>query len=254
MQMKRFWKNSITLSIAGLGFLAAVWAVAYFAVGNEYLLPSPWQTLKAGVKMLGKGYFYTAFFATLFRAALAFFLALLLGGGFAVAAYLLPSVEKFLRGIIAVLRALPTVAVLLLILVGASPLWAPVIIGSLTLFPLLYTAAYSSLCGVDRALLEMCKVYRVPVRKRVKCLYLPHALPKLAREGVAAFSFSLKLTVSAEVLAFTYKSMGGLLQEMALSAEVALMTALTLFVCLLGLAIEMGLGWALKRWEEKRCA
>ena len=199
MQMKRFWKNSITLSVAGLVFLAAVWVVAYFAVGNEYVLPSPWQTVKAGVKMLGKGYFYTALFATLFRATLAFFIALLLGGGFAVAAYLFPSVEKFLRGIIAILRA-------------------------------------------------------VPARKRVKYLYLPHALPKLAREGVAAFSFSLKLTVSAEVLAFTYQSMGGLLQETALSVEVALMTALTLFVCLLGLAIEVGLGWALKRWEERQCA
>lgn len=252
--MKRFWKNSITLSAAGLAFLASVWAIAYFAVGNEYVLPSPLQTLKAGVKLLGKSFFYVAFFATLFRAAIAFFIALVSGGIFAVVAYLFPSFEKFLRGIVAVLRALPTMAVLLFILVGTSHYTAPVIIGVLTLFPLLYTATYSSLCGVDRGLLEMCDVYRVPAVKRIRRLYLPYALPKLAREGIAAFSFSLKLTVSAEVLAFTYKSIGGLLQEASLAAEVAQMTAMTLLICFIGLALEFLLGWALGRWEEKVCA
>ena len=54
--------------------------------------------------------------------------------------------------------------------------------------------------------------------------------------GIA--SFSLKLTVSAEVLAFTSRSLGGLMQEANISAEIAQMMALTLAVCLLGIAID----------------
>ena len=72
-------------------------------------------------------------------------------------------------------------------------------------------------------------------------------------EGVAAFSFGLKLTVSAEVLTFTYRSLGGWMQDASLAYEVATMMALTAIVCLLGAAIEVLGVWLVKRWEESRC-
>ena len=197
--MKKLWKNSIVLSLLGLAFLVFVWGVAFLAVKDAYVLPSPWETVKQAVKLLGKGYFYAAFFATLGRAVLGFAIACVLGVGLAVLAYVLPTLEKLLRGVVAMLRSLPTMAVLLLVLLGVSYAFAPVIIGVLTLFPLMYTATYSSLCGVDRKLLEMSEIYRVPLKKRVMNLYLPTAFPKIVAEGVAALSFSLKLTVSAEV-------------------------------------------------------
>lgn len=251
--MKKVWKNTLFLTGAGIVSLVAAWAIACLAVGNEYVLPSPWLTLQKVGELLGNGGFYIAFLSTLGRAALAFLLAFLVGGGLALAAYLFPSFEKFMRAIVAVLRALPTLAVLLLILVGASHAFAPVVVGALTLFPLLYSSTLSALQGVDKATLEMCDVYRVPSRVRVRRLYLPIALPRLLSDGIAVFSFSLKLTVSAEVLAFTYRSLGGWMQEAALAAETATVAALTLFVCLVGVLVET-LGSALaKRREVEQC-
>jgi NitT/TauT family transport system permease protein len=251
--MKKVFKNTIFLSVCGLLTVVVAWVIAYLTVQNEYALPSPWATATAAVGLLGQGGFYAALFSTLGRAALAFVAAFVLGVGLAVIAYLYPSFEKFLRGIIAVLRALPTMAILLLILVGVSPSFAPVIIGGLTLFPLLYTAAYSALSGVDKDLLEMSRVYRVPTAVQVKKLYLPTALPVLCREGVAALSFSLKLIVSAEVLAFTSQSIGGWMQTANIGYRIAEMTALTAVVCLLGVLIEVLGVWGVKAWEAKRC-
>jgi ABC-type nitrate/sulfonate/bicarbonate transport system permease component len=119
---------------------------------------------------------------------------------------------------------------------------------------MLYTAAYTALQGVDKDLIEMSNAYRVPKGTQVKTLYLPSVLPTLLKEGVAALSFSLKLTVSAEVLAFTYRSLGGLMQEANGAGEFATMMALTVFVCLLGALIEGLGGWCIRAWEEKRCA
>ena len=257
--MKKVFKNTIFLSVCGLATLIVAWVVAYFVVQDDYVLPSPWSTAQAAWALLGKGAFYLALLATLGRAALAFVVALVLGVGLAVIAYLYPSFERFLRGIIAVLRALPTMAALLLILLAASKLGIseylpPVVIGILTLFPLLYTAAYSALSGVDKDLLEMSRVYRVPVSVQIKRLYLPSALPALCREGVAALSFSLKLIVSAEVLAFTSQSIGGWMQTANLGYEIAEMTALTAIVCLLGVLVEVLGVWLVKAWEERRCA
>ena len=257
--MKKVFKNTIFLSVCGLLTVAAAWVIACLIVQNEYALPSPWATATAAVGLLGQGGFYVALFSTLGRAALAFVVAFVFGVGLAVIAYLYPSFEKFLRGIIAVLRALPTMAALLLILLAAEELGVseylpPVAIGALTLFPVLYTAAYSALSGVDKDLLEMSRVYRVPTSVQVKKLYLPSALPVLCKEGVAALSFSLKLIVSAEVLAFTYRSIGGWMQSANLSYKIAEMAALTVIVCLLGVLIEVLGVWLTKAWEAKRCA
>lgn len=244
--MNKFWKNGIFLTASGLLCLLLAWAVAVVAVGNEYVLPSPWKTFAAAWALLGRPSFYLAFFSTLGRAVLAFVIALALGGGLGLVAYLSPSFFRFMRGIVAVLRSLPTLAVLLLVLVGVSHSFAPVVVGVLTLFPLLYSAVYNALCGVDGSLIEMCDVYRVPVKERVRKLYLPTALPLVLSDSVAALSFSLKLTVSAEVLAFTYRSIGGWMQESALAAETATMMALTAFVCVAGALVEL-LGGAMKK-------
>lgn len=252
--MKKLWKNTIFLSAAGIAFLILVWVIAYFAVGNQYVLPSPWETVGKAGELLGRKAFYVAFLGTLGRACLAFLIAFVLGVGFALIAYLYPTFEKTLRGIVAILRSLPTVAVLLLILLGVSYAFAPVMIGILTLFPLLYTASIAALSSVDRDLIELSNVYRVPLMERVKKLYLPCALPALLCESVAALSFSLKLTVSAEVLAFTYQSLGGLIQEANLAAEAETALLLTLIVCAVGIVLESVGLFLLRRWEERRCA
>ncbi len=231
-------KNTAILSVASVLFLLVIWLIAYLAIGNQYLLPSPWETLKAAVALLGTGGFYAAFFSTLGRAFAAFLMALLFGVGLALVAYLYPTFEAILRIPVAILRAMPTMAVLLLLLVGVSPAIAPIVIGVLTLFPLLYTSTHSALSAVDKEWIEMCDVYRVEKSVRVRKMYLPCALPKLCSEGLAALSFALKLTVSAEVLTFTHRSIGGWIQESALAVETPTMMALTLTVCLLGAVIE----------------
>ena len=236
--MKKIVKNTLFLSACGIAALVVCWGLAYLVVGNEYILPSPIQTAEEMGRLFANGGVYAAFFATLWRAFLAFLIAFVFGVTFSVIAYLYPAFEAFLSGIIALLRALPTMAVLLLILLGTSHAYAPVVVGVLTLFPMLYTSSLTALSGVDGDLIEMSKIYHVPTWQRVRRLYLPSVFPALAGEGVAALSFSLKLIVSAEVLAFTYQSMGGLIQEANLAAEAALAMALTLLVCVVGVLLE----------------
>ena len=145
-------KNTAILSAASVVFLLVVWGIAYFAIGNQYLLPSPWETVKAAVSLLGTGGFYAAFFSTIGRAVVAFLLALIFGVGLALVAYLYPAFGGILRIPVAILRSMPTMAVLLLILVGVSPAIAPIVIGVLTLFPLLYSSTHSALLAVDKEL------------------------------------------------------------------------------------------------------
>ncbi len=252
--MKRKWLKTAKASIPTLGgvvFLLALWAVCYALVGNEYLLASPWESLKAAFLLLGNGGFYQAFFATLLRAGAAFSISFAAALPLAVLAFAYPVFGRFFTPLIACLRSLPTLAVLLILLVFLGGNGAAVAVGVTALFPMLYTAFLTALIGVDGKLKELCRAYEVPLWKQVKGLYLPYALSKAISACGAAFSFSLKITVSAEILAFTFQSVGGWMQEARLSAELATLTALTLLVCLVGIVVESGF-CALSRVLERR--
>lgn len=65
-----------------------IWIVAYFAVGDDYVLPSAWDTLAQTGKLLTDAEFWRAFAGTLLRAFSAFAFSALAGIALALAATL----------------------------------------------------------------------------------------------------------------------------------------------------------------------
>lgn len=227
------------------------WWIVCGVVRNEYVVPSFSSVLKEIGVLLGEKGFYTAFFSTLWRVARAFFVSLLPAVGVAVLGYLFPVFAKFFDPIIGALRSLPTAAILLILLVWSTPDRAPVIVAFLALFPLLYTGTSAALYSVDRELVQMCKVYRVPVMRRILKMYLPIAAPYVVREAAGAISFALKLVVSAEIISYTYQSLGGFLQDSQIYTQTARMFAITLIVIFVGVLFET-LGTALANAMRRR--
>jgi NitT/TauT family transport system permease protein len=183
----------------------------------------------------------------IFAFGISFVLALI----FALIAYMVPWFGRFLSPIVSMLRSLPTLAVLLVLLVWAGAAKAPVIVAFMSLFPMLYAGMSAALSQVDEELLEMSRVYRVPMKEQALSLFLPSMAPYVLREAGAAFSFALKLVVSAEVLANTYKSLGGMMQEARLYLEMPTLIALVILTFLVGLALE-SLGVLVANFVERR--
>lgn len=249
---KTLVKNAIVCVLA-VGVLLAVWAIAYFCVGNELIVPSISECFRAFFKLFLSATFYKSFFATLLRVVFAFVLALIFAAPLAVIAYLFPYFAKFLTPIVATVRCIPVLAVLLILLVFVGAGVAPVLVAFLTLFPMLFTAFFTALAGVDKQLLEMSRVYKVPLKRQIKSLYLPAMARVGAREGIAAFSLGIKLVVSAEVLAQTAKSLGGQMQEAKVYLDMPYLFALVLGVVAVGLMIELLGAWIcgkVERWLQ----
>ena len=236
--MKKEWKNCI-ISLATLLFCVGVYVLAWAVTGNELVLPKFSNCIKSAWDLLKESWFWLAFYQTVLRVFCAFSISAVLALGFAVVSYLLPTFARICAPIIAFFRAVPTLAVLLIILVWTSASVAPIIVAFLTLFPALYASFYASLLGVDERLIEMSRVYKVPVNKRVFALYLPSVAPQAIRESVACLGLGLKLVASAEVLAGTYLSLGGLMQDAKAYLDLPLLFALV-FVCV---ALSLVLEW-----------
>ena len=206
------WKN-LWQCLAAIVFLVAVWVIAYFAVGNHLLIPSFVESVKEVGRLLISKAFWLAFAMSLLRAWIAFLLSFALAGVFAVIAYLYPSVGGFLAPIVSAFRSLPILAVLLILLSFLGKGEAPVAVAFLSLFPMLYTGIVAALSGVDKHLIEVSRVQGTPLFRRVSAIYLPLASPYILKEASGALSFSVKLVVSAEVLAYTAQSLGGMMQD-----------------------------------------
>ncbi len=234
---KKVWKTCIQ-AVAAAVFLLAVWGVAYWIVGNELLVPSFSACLNEMGELFVSAAFWVTVGNTLLRTLAAFFLSFLFAVFFAFIAYMVASFRRVFGWIVSAVRSLPTLAVLLILLLWWGAGFAPIAVAFLSLFPMLYTTVLTALLGVDGELIEMSKAYGVPLKKQVVKLYLPSVAPYVAREGSGALSFALKLVVSAEVLADTVKSLGGMMQDAKAYLDVPLLFALVTVTLVLGLLLE----------------
>lgn len=230
-------KNCISMLVA-VAFLFGVWVIVWAAIGNELLVPAPWECFSVLGNLCKTRGFWTAFSGTFLRTLTAFGISFAFAVVFALVAYLVPTFAQIFSPIVSALRSLPVLAVLLILwlILGAEN--APIAVAFLSLFPMLYTAVLAALSGVNEELIVMSRVYKVPLRKRVFSLYLPAAAPYVLKEAGAALAFSLKLVVSAEVVAKTAKSLGGMMDDARAWSEIPTLFALVVAAFLAAVVLE----------------
>lgn len=215
-----------------------VWLIAAAAVKNEYLIAPVGSSVKQFFMLFAEPFFWRAIGHTLARTVVAFLISFVLALGCACLAVAFKPFAAFMRPVTALFRTLPTMAVLLLILVWLTPRTAPVAVAMLVLFPMIYTQLSEGIAGVDGELLQMAKVYQIPLHRRLTGIYLPHLAPIALEQTGAGLSFGLKLIISAEVMASTRTALGGMISEAQAYINLPRIAALTLVAVVFGIAIE----------------
>lgn len=218
--------------------MLALWAAAARVADSEFILPNIGQTFKSFFKLFGEEEFYRALFGTLARTFIAFFISLAAAFSLAAAAKKSVAAERFIKPFISVARALPTVAVVLLLLVWTSSKVAPVIVTMLVVLPTEYTGAYNALSGVDENTISALKLFGVSERDLFFRVKLKQTLPEVYSLVGSGLSLNLKLMVAAEVLAQTARSMGYLINTAKIYFEISKMIAVVLVTVILGGGIE----------------
>lgn len=216
-----------------------IWLITYYGVKNDYIIPSISDTVKSFGICLVSGSFWLSFLNTILRTGVSFLISFVLSVALVAVGTLFKSFNSFIRPFIAVLRTLPTLAIVLILLFWTSPAVAPVVVTILVLFPMIYSQLVSAINGLDGDIIEMAKVYNISKKERLTKIYLPLISPAVLSQTGANISLGIKVMISAEVLAGTYKSLGGLMQNARFYIDMPRLAALTIIAVLVGLLIDL---------------
>lgn len=251
--MKKFLAKfgGVIYPLVAICLLIAVWEIFAAAVNIELIIPDVKTTFSHFFALLGQKTFYKAVGNTLLRSLISF----ALGAVFAMALSLLSlidAIKKLLSPIIKIMRSIPTMSIILLTVIWLKPSTSPILITFLIIFPIMYSGFFSAITGVDKELIEMSKTYKVPIKNRIFQLYLPQIMPSALDNMQSTISFTVKVIISAEVIAQTRNSMGIMMQLARGYLETAELLAWTLAAIALSYLLELvvyGIKKIVVRWK-----
>ncbi len=247
-------KFNIILSACAFFTMWLIWLIAYYSVRNDYIIPSFSETIKSFGVCLISADFWTAFAFTVLRTVGSFAISFVFATALVASGAIFGKINAFIKPFIDVMRTLPTLAVVLILLFWTTPSVAPVVVTVLVLFPMIYAQLYAAVKGIDGGIIEMAEVYGIAKRERLTKMYLPMISPSILAQTGANISLGIKVMISAEVLAGTYESMGGLMQNARVYVDMPRLAALTLIAVLTGLCIDLCFSFTEKftfKWSKK---
>ena len=231
-------KKSRLAKWAAAGFWLVVWQAAAMAVGQEVFLVSPVQTLDTLLELLPQAEFWQRIGFSAGRILLGFGLGAVSSVVLAVAAGRWAWVEALLAPVMQLVKATPVASFIILALVWVSGSSLSVLISFLMVLPVLYGAVRTGIGSADVQLLEMAKVFRLPLGRRLRAIWLPAVLPAFRQGCSVALGICWKSGVAAEVIGLPDGSIGDALYRAKITLSTGELFAWTFVIILLSAVFE----------------
>lgn len=232
--------------------IVVLWWVVAILVDNPLRIPSPYETFKALMAIIGHEYFLIQVLHTLRRTLFGFMIAFASGVTLGVLSGLFQPIYYLLRPLILAQRSVPTMAVILLALIWLDSEIAPILVGVIVIFPIIYSAVVDGIKNMDQHLLEMAEVYHLSSRKKLRHLYMPSISTSLRAVAAAAISLNLKLSIAAEVLSQSGHAIGSEMHLEKMVLNTAGVLAWAVIAIALGWLLESTVNFKAISWLKSR--
>ena len=232
-QHKQFFQR-----LGAAAFWLAVWQCAAMAVGQEVFLVSPVQAVRTLLQLLPQAEFWQRVGFSSGRILLGFGLGVVCSAALAVAAEICPAAEVLIAAVLQLVKATPVASFIILALVWVRGSSLSVLISFLMVLPVLYGAVRTGIRAADPQLLEMAKVFRLPLGRRLRAVWLPAVLPAFRQGCSVALGICWKSGVAAEVIGLPNGSIGDALYRAKITLSTGELFAWTFVIILLSAAFE----------------
>ena len=224
--------------LAAAAFWLAVWQCAAMAVGQEVFLVSPVQALRTLLQLLPQAEFWQRVGFSSGRILLGFGLGVVVSVFLAAAAQAWHAAEVLLAPVLQLVKATPVSSFIILALVWVRGASLSVLIIFLMVLPVLYGAVRTGIQSADPQLLEMTKVFHLPLGRRLRAVWLPAVLPAFRQGCSVALGICWKSGVAAEVIGLPNGSIGDALYRAKITLSTGELFAWTFVIILLSAGFE----------------
>lgn len=237
---------------ASVALLILLWELAALIVASDHILPGPWTTLLATLRLFATKSFLTVVGSTVLRGLAGFAIAVAGGVLTGIAGGLSDTFHAFMKPWIVVLRSTPVVAFVLLALIWLDSDTVPVFIGILTMFPMVYLNIVEGIRSVDPKIVEMASFYKVGRRRLVREVYLPSIEPFAVSGISSAVGIGWRAIVVGEVLSVPQYGIGTVMHSAQTFLQVDVLIAWTLVTILFGALFERLIRFIDSRLNSRR--
>lgn len=249
--MKRFMQNSP--KFLSIFFFLIIWEGVALYIDNSLLFPRVSEIFLSLKNLVVSGDFILILWNTLSRFFISIVLSLILAIIFSVASYRYEIVGFLFFPFIIFLRAVPTIAIIIVVLIWSSVEKVPIVVGMLILFPILYESILGGIKNVDKNLLKMSKVFKVPTKRVVRDIYIPSIYYSISSNIPSYMGLTFKVIIAGEVLSQESLSIGGEIFINKIYLESSNIFAWIIVVIVLNYFLEKGLKTInnrVCRWEK----
>lgn len=249
--MKRFMQNSP--KFLSMFFFFIIWEGVALYIDNSLLFPRVSEIFLSLKNLVASGDFTLILWNTLSRFFISIVFSLILAIIFSVASYRYEVIGFLLFPFIIFLRAVPTIAIIIVVLIWSSVEKVPIVVGVLILFPILYESILGGIKNVDKNLLKMSKVFKVPTKRVVRDIYIPSIYYSISSNIPSYIGLTFKVIIAGEVLSQESLSIGGEIFINKIYLESSNIFAWIIVVIVLNYLLEKGLktiNSRVCRWEK----
>jgi len=226
--------------LLALAFWLCVWAFAARRMGKPLLLPSPIHVAGRLWLLMGESAFWLTTAASLGRVLLGVVLAVALGVALAALTEAVSWLNDLLSPLLTVIKSTPVASFIILAILWMGRNQVPVFIVILMALPVIWANVAAGIRSTDAELLQMAKVFRFPLLRRARRIWIPSVMPYFLSACRTSLGLAWKAGIAAEVLTVPANSIGKMLYTSKLNFEIEELFAWTLAVIVLSLVIEQG--------------
>lgn len=243
-------KSSLRFA-AGIGLFLLIWEGLAGLLHTSIILPPLGSVLRLLPQLLTNPLIGMAALQTAWKALLALGLVLVLGMVLGFILGLFPTLYEMIRPLIMIIQAVPVVSWLSLVIFAWGIGWrGPIFIAFLSLLPTALLTTVSGMKNLDRRLLEMARVYRVPASRVIKDIYLGALVPFIIAIVDVCIGQAWKVILVAEYLCGN-SGLGVEILAARYDINIPRLYALTLLAVVLGMITERLIKYLLGRMSAR---
>jgi len=215
------------------------WFLLFYKLQAPLVLPSPVEVGRVFLQLLLDRETYPVLFHSLVRLILAFTITLFTGSAIGLASGLSPRMKSFFRLGLGLLKTTPVLAVVILAIIWLPSYWVPVFVALLVMIPIMEGSLRQGIRQIDPKLVEMTRLFQVPLRQQIGKLYIPHLKPYVLTGSLASLGIGFKAVIAAEVLSSPVYGIGARLSTHKALLETDYVIAWTLWAVLISLSLDI---------------